>query len=229
MVNCNVCGEEFSRPDSLSRHLNRKNACVRKNFIVGHQNTCSVPDKSETVMGIGVKRQYGANDDRSPFAGENTIPVNNDKKRKTSEKKSDNPKMSAFAKTIIDREPSSKDKSFLVSLSIPPTPKTLTSNKLFPVKKTPPRVDDSAEDDNESYSGIEPVDMTTKDNDEDEDEDDDYEDDDDEMPDPVTDPEEVLPVKIKDTVEYLIRHDKAEIDKLLKNFLHSNEKGDVVR
>ena len=49
------------------------------------------------------------------------------------------------------------------------------------------------------------------------------------MPDPVTDPEEVLPVKIKDTLEYLIWHDKAEINKLLKKFLDNDEKDDVVR
>ena len=42
--------------------------------------------------------------------------------------------------------------------------------------------------------------------------------DDDEMTDPVIDPEEVLANKIKDTVEYLIRHDKDEINKLLKKF-----------
>ena len=156
MVNCSICGEEFSRTDSLCRHLKRKNSCVRKNAIVKHQNTCPVLDKSETVMRTGDKRQYAANDDRSPFAGENTIPVNNDKKRKISEKKNE------------------------------------------------------AED-------------------EEDDDDEDDDDDDDEMSDPVTDPEEVLPVKIKDTVEYLIRHDKAEINKLLKNFLHSNEKDDVIR
>ena len=45
---------------------------------------------------------------------------------------------------------------------------------------------------------------------------------DDEM-DPVIDPEEVLANKIKDTVEYLIRHDKDEIKKLLKKFLDSDE------
>ena len=128
MVNCNICGEEFSRPDSLSRHLKRKNSCMRKNSIVGHQNTCSVPYKSETVMRTGVKRQYRANNDRSVFEGENTIPVNNGGKRKTfidsiitkdgglgagkvqnqQHNKTLNPKFSALIDSIIDEEPSSK-------------------------------------------------------------------------------------------------------------------------
>ena len=60
MVNRNKCKEEFSRPDSLSQQLKRKNSCTRIDFIVEQQNTCSVPYKPETVMGTGVKRQYGA-------------------------------------------------------------------------------------------------------------------------------------------------------------------------
>ena len=61
---------------------------------------------------------------------ENTIPVNNDKKRKTSIKKSVNSINLAFANKIIDGEPSSKDKptKVLKSLSTPQAPKTLTSN-----------------------------------------------------------------------------------------------------
>ena len=31
MVSCNICGEEFSRSDSLSRHLKRKYSCKVKN------------------------------------------------------------------------------------------------------------------------------------------------------------------------------------------------------
>ena len=31
MVGCNTCGEEFSRPDSLSRHLKRKYSCMGTN------------------------------------------------------------------------------------------------------------------------------------------------------------------------------------------------------
>ena len=47
----------------------------------------------------------------------------------------------------------------------------------------------------------------------------------------VTDPEEVLANKIKDTVEYLIRHDKAEIKELLTKFqdYDENYEDDVVR
>ena len=63
------------------------------------------------------------------------------------EEKSVIPKISAFANEIIDDDPSSKDKSFLELLIIPPAPKTLTSNKLFPVKNTSPRVDDDEYDD----------------------------------------------------------------------------------
>ena len=50
------------------------------------------------------------------------------------------------------------------------------------------------------------------------------------MPDPVTDPEELLANKIKETTEYLICHDKDEINKLLNKFPDSNEnyKDDVV-
>ena len=53
---------------------------------------------------------------------------------------------------------------------------------------------------------------------------------DDEM-EPVTDPREVLANKIKDTVEYLIRHDKAEIKKLLTKFQDYDEfyENDVIR
>ena len=53
---------------------------------------------------------------------------------------------------------------------------------------------------------------------------------DDEM-EPVTDPKEVLANKIKDTVEYLIRHDKAEIKELLTKFQDYDEfyEDDVVR
>ena len=48
---------------------------------------------------------------------------------------------------------------------------------------------------------------------------------------PVSDPKEVLANKIKDTVEYLIRHDKAEIEKLLTKFqdYDENYENDVVR
>ena len=63
MNQCKHCGNKFSRSDNLKRH----------------QIICKVKNKPETVMGTGVKRQYGANDDRSVFEGENTIPVNNDK------------------------------------------------------------------------------------------------------------------------------------------------------
>ena len=75
------------------------------------------------------------------------------------EKKPVNPKISALIDAIIDEEPSSKylpkDKptTSLESLSIPPAPKkkkkTLPINKLFPVKKTPPRVDLSAKVDDD--------------------------------------------------------------------------------
>ena len=53
---------------------------------------------------------------------------------------------------------------------------------------------------------------------------------DDEM-EPVTDPKEVLANKIKDTVEYLIRHDKAEIKELLTKFQDYDEfyENDVIR
>ena len=55
--------------------------------------------------------------------------------------------------------------------------------------------------------------------------------DDDEMADPVTDPEEVLAKKIKETVEYVIQHDKEEIEELLKKILDydKNYKNEVVR
>ena len=33
MVSCNICGEEFSRPDSLSRHQKRKYSCKVKNNV----------------------------------------------------------------------------------------------------------------------------------------------------------------------------------------------------
>ena len=71
----------------------------------------------------------------------------------------------------------------------------------------------------------------TENEDDDSDEDDDDKDNDDEMPDPGTDPEQVLAKKIKDTVEYLNRHDKAKIEELLKKFLdyHENYENDVVR
>ena len=47
----------------------------------------------------------------------------------------------------------------------------------------------------------------------------------------VTDPEEVLANKIKDTVEYLIRHDRAEIKELLAKFqdYDENYENDVIR
>ena len=47
----------------------------------------------------------------------------------------------------------------------------------------------------------------------------------------VTDPEEVLANKIKDTVEYLIRHDRAEIKELLTKFQDYDEnfENDVIR
>ena len=53
---------------------------------------------------------------------------------------------------------------------------------------------------------------------------------DDEM-EPVSDPKEVLANKIKDTVEYLIRHDKAEIKELLTKFQDYDEfyENDVIR
>ena len=56
-------------------------------------------------------------------------------------------------------------------------------------------------------------------------------DDQDDDMDPVTDPEEVLASKIKDTAEYLIRHDRAEIKELLTKFqdYHENYENDVVR
>ena len=224
MANCNICGEEFSRPDSLSRNLEQKNSCVEKNSIVGHQNICSVPDKSKTVMGTDVKRQYGIATIFPEQSVQNQL-----------HKKALNPKISAFANAIIDEKPSSKDKptTFLESLSIPPAPKK--SDKLFSVKKTPPRIDlsakvddditDTDDDDiddqpppkqNEGQMNL--TDNETEDEEDDSDEDDDDKDDDDEMLDPVSDPEEVLAKKIKETVEYLIRHDKEEIEELLKKF-----------
>ena len=67
MNQCKHLGNKYSRSDNLKQH----------------QISCTIKNKPETIMEAGVERQYGANDDRSPFAGENTIPVNNDKKRKT--------------------------------------------------------------------------------------------------------------------------------------------------
>ena len=124
--------------------------------------------------------------------------------------KSTNPKISALVDAIVNEEPAMSDikkpvnkdttpTTSLESLSIPPAPKkkALTSNtmcfsknKLFPVKKTLPRVDlsakfddddddDDSDDDNDS--GIEPMDMTARQfEDDDENEDEDDEDDDDE-------------------------------------------------
>ena len=48
-------------------------------------------------------------------------------------------------------------------------------------------------------------------------------DDQDDDMDPVTDPEEVLASKIKDTVEYLIRHGKGEIEELRTKFQDYDE------
>ena len=87
---------------------------MKKNTIVEHQNTCSVPYKPETVMGTGVKRQYVG-------AGK----VHNQQHNKTL-----NPKFSALIDTIVDGEHSPKKKK-----------KTLPINELFPVKKTLPRDD----------------------------------------------------------------------------------------
>ena len=69
---------------------------MRKNSIVEHQNTCSVPDKSETVMRTGVKRQYGANDDRSVFVGENKVKNNSELEL------TNNPKQQSNATSHID-------------------------------------------------------------------------------------------------------------------------------
>ena len=66
MNQCNDCGNKYSRSDNLKRH----------------QISCKVKNKPEIIIEAGVKRQYGANEDRSLFVGENTIPVDNDKKTK---------------------------------------------------------------------------------------------------------------------------------------------------
>ena len=74
MVSCNICRKEFSRPDSLSRHLKRK-------------NTCSAPYEPETVKRTGVKQQQYVG------AGE----VHNQQHKKTL-----NPKFSALIDSIAD-------------------------------------------------------------------------------------------------------------------------------
>ena len=173
-----------------------------------------------------------------------------------SEKKPVNPKFSALIDSIVDEEhsPKKKKKTLTMNELFPPrddlTPKvdvddditdTDTDDDFIDNLPSPKQdaeqadltaidVDDDNEtendsddsDNNESYSRIEPVDMTGEDG-RDEGEDDE------EMSDPVTDPEELLANKIKDTTEYLIRHDKDEIKKLLKKFLDSDENDDVLR
>ena len=82
MVSCNICSKEFSRPDSLSRHLKRK-------------NVFSAPYEPETVMGTGVKQQQ--------YIGSGK--VHNQQHSKTL-----NPKFSALIDSIVDEEHSPKKK-----------------------------------------------------------------------------------------------------------------------
>ena len=85
---------------------------------------------------------------RKDIARSQTQSVQNQQHSKTL-----NPKFSALIDSIVDEEPSSKDKPTTSpeSLTTPPAPKkkTLSINKLFSVKKTPPRVDLSAKVDDD--------------------------------------------------------------------------------
>ncbi len=69
MASCDICGEEFSRPDSLSRHLKRKYPCNGKKYIVENLNSneaqanCpSTTIKKTTidrvVKTVGIKRKH---------------------------------------------------------------------------------------------------------------------------------------------------------------------------
>ena len=42
MSSCYICGEEFSRPDSLSRHLKRKYSCMEVNGVKKSKNDGSI-------------------------------------------------------------------------------------------------------------------------------------------------------------------------------------------
>ena len=170
---CDSCNNVYSHRQSLWRHRqncnnNRIRAVeqpIRKPQHLKRKNACSVPYEPETVMGTDVKQYVGSGK------------VHNQQHSKTL-----NPKISALADAILNDEsstptmsdikiPVNKDTTptkSLESMSISPAPKkkTLSINKLFPPRDDlTSKVDgsDDCSDDNESYSGIEPVDMTAED------------------------------------------------------------------
>ena len=122
---CQKCHKTYSSRQSLWNH---------KKYCKGGTNHHSFLAKSQNQQPIKKPRDH------------DTLATILSEKREQNQQHSKtlNPKISALADSIIDEEPSSKDKPTTSpeSLTTPPAPKkkTLSISKLFSLKKTPPRV-----------------------------------------------------------------------------------------
>ena len=185
---CESCNNVYSHRQSLWRH---KQNCNNKRIRAVEQPIKKPRHlKRENTCSVPYEPETVIGTDvKQQYVGSGE--VHNQQHSKTL-----NPKISALTDT--DDYDDTDD--------LPPPPKQdadLTAMNVDDDNKT--EEDENDSDNNESYSRIEPVvDMVVDDQDED-----------DEISNPVTDPEELLANKIKDTTEYLIRHDNEKINNCL--------------